>query len=68
VSGLNSQAFSVWGEHVLWSDMVGTPLAFSSGLPFSGLVYIVYFVLVLAGLRAWWLDASPRGGTDHPIP
>jgi nicotinamide mononucleotide transporter len=48
--------------------MVGTPLAFSSGLPFSGLVYIVYFVLVLAGLRAWWLDASPRGGTDHPVP
>ncbi|WP_103502416.1 MULTISPECIES: nicotinamide mononucleotide transporter family protein [Streptomyces] len=36
-------------------DLVGVPLAFSSGLAFSGLVYIVYFVLVLWGMRAWWL-------------
>ncbi|PYC76412.1 hypothetical protein C7C46_22510 [Streptomyces tateyamensis] len=36
-------------------DLVGVPLAFNSGLPFSGLVYSIYFVLVLAGLRAWWL-------------
>ncbi|MDT0343746.1 nicotinamide mononucleotide transporter family protein [Streptomyces litchfieldiae] len=36
-------------------DIVGVPLAFSSGLPFSGLVYIVYFVLVLWGMRDWWL-------------
>lgn len=36
-------------------DVVGVPLAFTSGLPFSGLVYVVYFVLVVAGLRAWWL-------------
>lgn len=45
-------------------DVVGVPLAFSSGLPFSGLVYIVYFVLVLAGLRSWWLGtrtSSVRG-------
>lgn len=37
-------------------DLVGVPLAFNSGLPFSGLVYSVYFVLVLLGLRAWWLQ------------
>ncbi|GAA1908038.1 nicotinamide mononucleotide transporter family protein [Streptantibioticus ferralitis] len=36
-------------------DLVGVPLAFSSGLVFSALVYGVYFVLVIAGMRAWWL-------------
>ncbi|MEV0601757.1 nicotinamide mononucleotide transporter family protein [Streptomyces sp. NPDC050315] len=36
-------------------DVVGVPLAFSSGLAFSGLVYVVYFGLVLWGLRDWWL-------------
>ncbi|MEU3449727.1 nicotinamide mononucleotide transporter family protein [Streptomyces thermolilacinus] len=36
-------------------DIVGVPLAFSSGLAFSGLVYVVYFALVLWGLRDWWL-------------
>ncbi|MGP3970529.1 nicotinamide mononucleotide transporter family protein [Streptomyces sp. 6N223] len=44
-------------------DVVGVPLAFSSGLPFSGLVYVVYFGLVLWGMRAWWLrsrEAAPR--------
>lgn len=48
-------------------DLVGVPLAFSSGLAFSGLVYLVYLVLVLWGMRAWWLrtrrpetSAAPR--------
>ncbi|MEU4212538.1 nicotinamide mononucleotide transporter family protein [Streptomyces sp. NPDC026206] len=36
-------------------DVVGVPLAFDSGLAFSGLVYIVYLVLVLWGMRDWWL-------------
>lgn len=36
-------------------DVVGVPLAFSSGLAFSGLVYVVYLGLVLWGLRSWWL-------------
>ncbi|KAF4407744.1 MULTISPECIES: nicotinamide mononucleotide transporter family protein [Streptomyces] len=44
-------------------DLVGVPLAFSSGLAFSGLVYVIYLVLVLWGLRDWWLrtrlDAGP---------
>ncbi len=35
-------------------DLVGVPLNFHSGLPFSGLVYIIYFVLVIAGMYAWW--------------
>lgn len=35
-------------------DLVGVPLAFSSGLAFSGLVYVVYFALVVWGLRDWW--------------
>ncbi|MBA0050847.1 nicotinamide riboside transporter PnuC [Streptomyces sp. AJS327] len=36
-------------------DLVGVPLSFSSGLAFSGLVYLIYLGLVLWGLRAWWL-------------
>ncbi len=36
-------------------DVVGVPLAFNSGYAFSGLTYSIYFVLVLLGLRAWWL-------------
>ncbi|WP_066943272.1 nicotinamide mononucleotide transporter family protein [Streptomyces lushanensis] len=36
-------------------DVVGVPLAFSSGLAFSGLVYVIYLVLVLWGMRDWWL-------------
>ncbi|MFE9397600.1 nicotinamide riboside transporter PnuC [Streptomyces flavidovirens] len=35
-------------------DLVGVPLAFSSGLAFSGLVYVVYFALVLWGAYDWW--------------
>lgn len=36
-------------------DLVGVPLAFHSGLAFSGLVYVVYGALVLWGMRDWWL-------------
>ncbi|MGX2998375.1 nicotinamide mononucleotide transporter family protein [Streptomyces sp. JNUCC 64] len=36
-------------------DLVGVPLAFSSGLAFSGLVYVLYFALALWGMRDWWL-------------
>ncbi|MFE7126820.1 nicotinamide riboside transporter PnuC [Streptomyces sp. NPDC057617] len=36
-------------------DIVGVPLAFSSGLAFSGFVYLNYLVLVLWGMRDWWL-------------
>ncbi|MFB7668463.1 nicotinamide riboside transporter PnuC [Kitasatospora sp. NPDC056138] len=42
-------------------DIVGVPLAFTSGYTFSGLTYVIYFVLVLLGLRAWWLRTrTPR--------
>ncbi|TJZ44149.1 nicotinamide mononucleotide transporter [Streptomyces piniterrae] len=36
-------------------DLVGVPLAFSSGLAFSGFVYVVYLALVVWGMRDWWL-------------
>ncbi|WP_095757684.1 nicotinamide mononucleotide transporter family protein [Streptomyces xinghaiensis] len=55
-------------------DVVGVPLAFSSGLPFSGLVYVIYFVLVLWGLRDWWLHtrrqpaAAAAGAPPQPVP
>lgn len=38
-------------------DVVGVPLAFHSGLPVSGFTYVIYFALVLAGLRQWTLLA-----------
>ncbi|GGO42340.1 membrane protein [Streptomyces daqingensis] len=52
-------------------DIVGVPLAFSSGLAFSGLVYVVYLVLVLWGLRSWWLrtrrtDGAQSAGSRGP--
>ncbi|GAA2436661.1 nicotinamide mononucleotide transporter family protein [Streptomyces macrosporus] len=48
-------------------DLVGVPLAFGSGLAFSGLVYVVYFVLVLWGLRDWWLRSRDRRATDPAL-
>ncbi|MFE3447946.1 nicotinamide riboside transporter PnuC [Nonomuraea sp. NPDC059194] len=34
-------------------DLVGVPLAFTSGLVVSGVVYAVFLVLVLLGFRSW---------------
>ncbi|QDQ10399.1 nicotinamide mononucleotide transporter family protein [Streptomyces spectabilis] len=48
-------------------DVVGVPLAFSSGLAFSGLVYVVYLALVLWGLRDWWLR-SRSAAAPQPQP
>jgi nicotinamide mononucleotide transporter len=48
-------------------DVVGVPLAFASGLAFSGLVYVVYLGLVLWGLRAWWLT-SRTARQPSPLP
>lgn len=50
-------------------DLVGVPLAFASGLAFSGFVYVVYLGLVLWGLRAWWLRSrvdAARGSGQEP--
>jgi nicotinamide mononucleotide transporter len=50
-------------------DLVGVPLAFNSGLAFSGLVYVVYFVLVVAGMRSWWLRTRiPQQQPRHEQP
>ncbi len=46
-------------------DVVGVPLAFSSGLAFSGLVYVVYLALVLWGMRDWWLRS--RAAASQPV-
>ncbi|MDG9701739.1 nicotinamide riboside transporter PnuC [Streptomyces sp. DH37] len=48
-------------------DLVGVPLAFGSGLAFSGLVYVIYFVLVLWGLRDWWLRSRARAANDPAL-
>jgi nicotinamide mononucleotide transporter len=49
-------------------DVVGVPLNFRSGLPFSGLVYIVYFVLVVAGMAAWWRQGrAPSGPAPQSV-
>ncbi|OEU96641.1 nicotinamide mononucleotide transporter family protein [Streptomyces oceani] len=47
-------------------DLVGVPLAFGSGLAFSGLVYVVYLALVLWGLRDWWLRSRGRPAQRQP--
>ncbi|MGW6271304.1 MULTISPECIES: nicotinamide mononucleotide transporter family protein [unclassified Streptomyces] len=49
-------------------DVVGVPLAFSSGLAFSGLVYVIYLALVLWGLRDWWLRSrSASSQASQPV-
>ncbi|MBN3929638.1 nicotinamide mononucleotide transporter [Streptomyces verrucosisporus] len=48
-------------------DLVGVPLAFGSGLAFSGLVYVIYFVLVLWGLRDWWLRSRAKAANDSAL-
>lgn len=42
-------------------DVVGVPLAFHNGLPVSGLVYVFYFAIVVAGLRQWMVKARTPG-------
>lgn len=49
-------------------DLVGVPLAFSSGLAFSGLVYVVYLGLVLWGARDWWLRSRTGAPTLEGVP
>lgn len=34
-------------------DVIGVPLAWSSGLYFSGVVYAIFFVMVVIGIRDW---------------
>ncbi|MEU6442009.1 nicotinamide mononucleotide transporter family protein [Streptomyces sp. NPDC047046] len=45
-------------------DVVGVPLAFTSGLAFSGLVYVIYLALVLWGLRDWWLRSRTHAAPE----
>jgi nicotinamide mononucleotide transporter len=45
-------------------DLVGVPLAIKSGLYVSGVVYGVFFVLVLIGFRRW-LTEYRRGAAVH---
>ncbi|KRV50429.1 hypothetical protein AQ490_15170 [Wenjunlia vitaminophila] len=48
-------------------DLVGVPLALTSGLAFSGLVYCIYFALVLLGLRAWWQRTRSTTSPGRPV-
>ncbi|AUH39014.1 nicotinamide mononucleotide transporter family protein [Streptomyces sp. CMB-StM0423] len=52
-------------------DAVGVPLAYSGDLKFSALVYVVYGVVVLLGLRAWWTasrrTAPPAAGRPEAL-
>jgi nicotinamide mononucleotide transporter len=45
--------FEFWVAWLL-VDIVGVPLAFTSGLVFSGLIYLMYFALVLLGAYDWY--------------
>jgi nicotinamide mononucleotide transporter len=50
---------------VIWVavDLVGVPLAFTSGLVVSGAVYALFFLMVLIGLRGW--IRQYRAGTER---
>lgn len=41
-------------------DLVGVPLAWTSGLYFSGVVYVIFFVMVLVGVRDWAMRSRQR--------
>ncbi|WP_051266931.1 nicotinamide mononucleotide transporter family protein [Nakamurella lactea] len=54
-------------------DLVGVPLAISSGLYFSGIVYGLFFVMVILGLRDWasrsqQTISSPVEGARRIVP
>ena len=50
-------------------DVVGVPLAFNNGLPVSGLVYVFYFAIVVAGLRQWMIKARAESPSlRQPVP
>ncbi|WP_031071314.1 nicotinamide mononucleotide transporter family protein [Streptomyces sp. NRRL WC-3742] len=49
-------------------DVVGVPFAFNSGYTFSGLTYSVYFVLVILGLRSWWMSTREPRVTAANVP
>lgn len=55
VIAMYAQARRVVEFWLVWIavDLVGVPLAVSSGLYFSGIVYGLFFVMVLIGLRDW---------------
>ncbi|WP_354645142.1 nicotinamide mononucleotide transporter family protein [Kitasatospora camelliae] len=47
-------------------DLIGVPYSYSHGYVFSALTFTVYFVLVLLGLRTWWLSTrTPRLSTAN---
>ncbi|GAA3153492.1 nicotinamide mononucleotide transporter family protein [Planomonospora alba] len=50
---------------IIWVavDLVGVPLAFSSGLVVSGAVYGIFFVLVLVGFANWLKEYRSRTAT-----
>ncbi|POM24047.1 Nicotinamide mononucleotide transporter [Actinomadura rubteroloni] len=52
---------------IIWVlvDLVGVPLALKSGLYVSGLVYGIFFVMVLAGFRNWLREAKGRQAPQH---
>lgn len=49
-------------------DLVGVPLAFTSGLPVSGFTYAIYFALVLAGTRQWIRQARSQAAAAVAAP
>ncbi|MFB9364845.1 MULTISPECIES: nicotinamide mononucleotide transporter family protein [Kitasatospora] len=49
-------------------DLVGVPLAFTSGYTFSGITYAIYFVLVLLGLQAWWTRTRTPRPANKAVP
>ncbi|MGW0802971.1 nicotinamide mononucleotide transporter family protein [Nonomuraea sp. NPDC002799] len=48
-------------------DLVGVPLAFSSGLVVSGTVYGIFFVLVMVGFAKWLKEYRASSGLDVAV-
>lgn len=62
VIAMYAQARRVVEFWLVWLavDLVGVPLAWTSGLYFSGLVYGIFFVMVIIGLRDWAIRSNQR--------
>ncbi|WP_035281255.1 nicotinamide mononucleotide transporter family protein [Brevibacterium album] len=48
-------------------DLVGIPLAISGGLLFSGIVYLIFLVMVIIGIVDWGRRSKQRISSPHDI-
>lgn len=49
-------------------DLIGVPYSYTHGYVFSALTFAIYFVLVLLGLRTWWLSTRTARPSTANVP